>query len=132
MEDQNSAPMDKNDLMLLMEAYENTIKFNTTLLEQQRKLLKTTEFILTYLNKSLESSTDLKIKINELSLEILNTKNINIDIKSSLNLLSEKFNKIKNSSSMEHLAMKIQLYFALFGIASLFGIIVYSIIKYNQ
>ena len=129
MKDQNSAPIDKNDLLLLMEAYENTIKLNTTLLEQQKRLLTTDDILRDHLNKVHDFQTDLKTKINELNFIVMNSKTISDDVKLSVNSLIVKLDKVSSESSSDHTGMKIQLYFALFGMVSLVGTIVTTFVQ---
>ena len=136
MNNQNNDPIDKNDLLLLMEAYENTIKLNTTLLEQQKKLLESDVIHRDHVTKFNEFQINFNNKLNELSTTISNLKILSDEQKQNINTAITKIDKLSDDSTNKLTDIKIQLYFALFGIVTLVGSIIgvftqiYSLIKH--
>ncbi len=136
MNNQNNDPIDKNDLLLLMEAYENTIKLNTTLLEQQKKLLESDVIHRDHVTKFNEFQINFNNKLNELSTTISNLKILSDEQKQNINTAITKIDKLSDDSTNKLTDIKIQLYFALFGMVTLVGSIIgvftqiYSLIKH--
>ena len=136
MNNQNNDPIDKNDLLLLMEAYENTIKLNTTLLEQQKKLLESDVIHRDHVTKFNEFQINFNNKLNELITTISNLKILSDEQKQNINTAITKIDKLSDDSTNKLTDIKIQLYFALFGMVTLVGSIIgvftqiYSLIKH--
>ena len=111
-----SASMSKEDLFFLLESYENTIRLNTTLLEQQNKLLDQHGELLKQQN---DINANLKVVLNNFSDYSKDISELHAKVVEGLSAININQAECRKECSTEHGGLTIRAYVGWVGMAAI-------------